>query len=123
MDEISTFESVQDMTETICDQDLIRTAWIALTSTLIFTFGMLGNVTTVYIYTRSKKLRENKMFELILAAFDIYAMRVTATNLHVQLVRQRRTERVLQSGYVNLRSHLLQQHHLPLRCRVSPIPV
>ena len=53
-----------------------RLTWITMTSLLIFVFGMIVNVTTVYIYTRSKKLRQNKIFELILAAFDIYALLV-----------------------------------------------
>ena len=54
--------------------DLVRASWITMTSLLIFIFGMLGNVTTVYIYTRSRELRHKKVFELILAAFDIYAL-------------------------------------------------
>ena len=51
--------------------DLFRATWITMTSLLILILGMLGNIATVYIYTRSKKLRQNKVFELILAAFDI----------------------------------------------------
>ena len=35
---------------------------------------MLGKVTNVYIYTRSRELRHKKVFELILAVFDIYAL-------------------------------------------------
>ena len=56
--------------------DTLRTTWVCITSLLIFTIGMLGNVTTIYIYTRSKKLRRNKVFELILSAFDVYALLV-----------------------------------------------
>ena len=56
--------------------DPVRATWIGMTSLLIFTIGMLGNVTTIYIYTRSKKLRRNKVFELILATIDLYALLV-----------------------------------------------
>ena len=56
------------------DIDWFRLTWVVMTSLLIFTIGMLGNVTTIYIYTRSKKLRRNKVFELILAVFDVFAL-------------------------------------------------
>ena len=54
--------------------DLVQATWITVTSLLIFTIGMFGNITTIYIFTRSKKLRHNKVFELILAALDIFAL-------------------------------------------------
>ena len=54
--------------------DLVQATWITVTSLLIFTIGMFGNITTIYIFTRSKKLRRNKVFELILAALDIFAL-------------------------------------------------
>ena len=63
-----------EMSEQDSNIDWFRLTWVVMTSLLIFTIGMLGNVTTIYIYTRSKKLRRNKVFELILAALDIYAL-------------------------------------------------
>ena len=33
--------------------DWFRLTWVVMTSLLIFTIGMLGNVTTIYIYTIS----------------------------------------------------------------------
>ena len=67
--------SEKDKTATTnSDLDLTRITWITMTSLLIFTVGMFGNVTTIYIFTRSKKVRQTKVFELILAAFDVYAL-------------------------------------------------
>ena len=79
MDNFTTSESLDlekgnEQENDLAHVDAVRATWITMTSLLIFTFGMLGNVTTVYIYTRSKKLRQNNMFELILAAFDIFAL-------------------------------------------------
>ena len=74
-DDLGWFE--KDKTATINtnpDLDLTRITWITTTSLLIFTVGMLGNVTTIYIFTRSKKVRQTKVFELLLAAFDVYAL-------------------------------------------------
>ena len=65
---------------------LVHTVWVLMTSLLIFSLGMLGNLTTIYIYTRSKKLRQNKVFELILAAFDIYALVIILPTLTVDLL-------------------------------------
>ena len=73
MDDITTFSQISDV-ENVNYQDVVRSLRIFITSLFILILGMLGNVTTVYIYTRSKILRHNKMFELILAAFDIYAL-------------------------------------------------
>ena len=73
MDDITTFSQISDV-ENVNYQDVVRSLRIFITSLFILILGMLGNVTTVYIYTRSKTLRHNKMFELILAAFDIYAL-------------------------------------------------
>ena len=56
-----------------------------VTAHLLIVFGMLGNVTTVYIYTRSRELRHKKVFELILAAFDIYALFVVLPVVSIDL--------------------------------------
>ena len=65
-----------DLSEQDSNIDWFRLTWVVMTSLLIFTIGMLGNVTTIYIYTRSKKLRRNKVFELILAGINLYALSV-----------------------------------------------
>ena len=66
--------------------NLVQTTLILMTSLLIFTVGMLGNVTTIYIFTRSKKLRQTKVFELILAAFDVYALSLVLPLLTTDLI-------------------------------------
>ena len=79
MQSTESYEDTKTDTETFehsstKDIDWFRLTWVVMTSLLIFTIGMLGNVTTIYIYTRSKKLRRNKVFEILLAVMDIYAL-------------------------------------------------
>ena len=59
---------------TMASVDLFRATWTIMTSLIVFVFGMVGNVTILYIYSRGRELRHSKVFELILAAFDIYAL-------------------------------------------------
>ena len=47
-----------------------------MTSLIIFTIGMPLNIATIYIYTRNKNLRQNKIFELILAVLDVISLLV-----------------------------------------------
>ena len=74
MDNYTTSVKIEEEEVQMNSLDPVRVVWITMTSLLIFVFGMLGNVITVYIYTRSKKLRQKKVFELILATLDIYAL-------------------------------------------------
>ena len=55
--------------------------WITPVTLVFFILGMLGNTLTIYIFARNKKERKNKVFELILAGFDVYAM-VVSLPLH-----------------------------------------
>ena len=73
---MSSFTTLETTAEEVkmTSLDFVRATWTVLTSLLVFVFGMFGNVTTVYIYTRTKELRQKKVFELILATFDIYAL-------------------------------------------------
>ena len=72
---MSTFTALETSEEMrLTSLDLLRATWTTMTSLTVFVFGMLGNVATVYIYTRSKEIRRRKVFELILAAFDISAL-------------------------------------------------
>ena len=57
-----------------------------VTSLLIFTIGMFGNIITINIFTRSKKLRHNKVFELILAALDIFVFVVPLPLFTIDLI-------------------------------------
>ena len=74
MNSYTTSDPVEEEEVQMNDLDLLEVTWITMTSLIIFVFGMLGNVITVYIYTRSKEQRRKKVFELILAAIDIYAL-------------------------------------------------
>ena len=89
--ELTTHDCVEESVNTTQDPsksfNLVRITWVTLTSLLIFTIGMLGNVTTIYIYARSKKLRRNKVFELVLAAFDVYALLVLLPIYAVDVAR------------------------------------
>ena len=73
---MSSFTTLETTAEEVkmTSLDFVRATWTVLTSLLVFVFGMLGNVATVYIYTRTKELRQKKVFELILASFDIYTL-------------------------------------------------
>ena len=92
----STDETQTEVDEIIMDDkyqthfDWFRLTLVVMTSLLIFTIGMLGNVTTIYIYTRSKKLRRNKVFELILAGIDIYALLVPLGILSYDVYKDRK---------------------------------
>ena len=74
MDNYTTSDEIEEEEVEMNDLDHLELTWIAMTSLIIFVLGMLGNVITGYIYTRSKVLRRKKVFELILAAIDIYAL-------------------------------------------------
>ena len=58
MQSTESYEDTKTDTETFehsstKDIDWFRLTWVVMTSLLIFTIGMLGNVTTIYIYTIS----------------------------------------------------------------------